>query len=726
MKAIIATIAVHLWGTESARRRFLIGSFGFVGLGGGLAFGSWNRACAGTQCPSISALEVHVPDQTSKLFAADGRLIAELGIERRTVLTLDEMAPAVPQAFVAIEDKRFYDHGGIDWRRFFGAVVANVRTFSWEQGFSTITMQLARNVFPDLLPREKLLTRKVREAKVAIEIEHTYAKDKILELYLNQIHMGRPSLYGVDAAAHAYFGKSARDVNVAEAALLAALAQRPGRYDPRIYPERAIARRNIIIGLMRGQGVLTADEAAYWQAYPLTTDRAQEQRTVAPYFVEHVRQQLTRRFGDDLYRRGLNVFTTLDLDVQETAERILEAELERIEGDSSWGAEFWGPVSYQEYLEISALDPDDIRSATTPYLQAAFLAMDAETGYVRALIGGRDFEDSKFNRATQAERQAGSTFKPFVYSAALRFGNKPVTYIVNDSALSVEQRDSSLWQPQDFDNNPRGLMTMRQSLYGSRNLSTIRLGMEIGERTVIGEARKYGLTSRLSPFPSIHIGSADVTLIDMVAAYTTFANLGYRTTPVFVQRVEDRDGNILLEAEVRRYEVLDPQRAWLMVDMLRDVTRKGPDEVVDFGGTAAGGMRYGGFNHPTGGKTGTTDDGTDVWYLGFTRDMVAGVWMGFDEKARIAELTGGGRLAAPTWARIMSEVYSRRTAPGDWPSPQQLGLVTVDVDQTTGFLHTPYCPIEYLKWEWFVPGTEPVHACPVHDIFAPIRPLSRP
>lgn len=726
MKELFDTLSEHLWRSQRARRRLLLGSFGFMGLGGGLALGSWTRACAGTQCPSISALEIHVPDQTSKVFAADGRLIAELGIERRTVLTLDAMAAAVPQAFVAIEDKRFFDHHGIDWRRFFGAVVANVRSLSWVQGFSTITMQLARNVFPDLLPHEKLLSRKVREAKVAIEIEHTYAKDKILELYLNQIHMGRPSLYGVDAAARAYFGKSARDVNVAETALLAALAQRPGRYDPRLYPERAIARRNLVIRLMRDQGDLTPQEAEYWEAYPLTTNRAQEQRTAAPYFVEHVRQLLTRRFGDDLYRRGLNIFTTLDLDVQETAERILEEELERIESDSSWGAEFWGPVSYQEYLEISSLDAEDVRSTSTPYLQTALVTIEAETGYVRALIGGRDFEDSKFNRATQAERQAGSTFKPFVYSAALRFGNKPVTYMVNDSALTVEQRDSSLWQPQDFDNRPRGWITMRQSLYGSRNLSTIWLGMEIGERTVIGEARKYGITSRLSPFPSIHIGSADVKLIDMVAAYTTFANLGYRTTPLFVQRVEDRDGNILMEAEVRRHEVLDAQRAWLMVDMLRDVTRRGPDEVVDFGGTAVGGMRYGGFNLPTGGKTGTTDDGTDVWYIGFTPDLVTGIWMGFDEKGRIAELTGGGRLVAPVWARIMKEVYSRRPNPGDWPSPQQLGLVTVDVDQTTGFLHTPYCPIEYLKWEWFVPGTEPVHACPVHDIFAPIRPRSRP
>jgi len=677
-----------------------------VAFGGGLGFGSWTRACSAGRCPSIGVLTEYVPQQTSKVFAADGRLITELGATHRTVLPLAEIPPAIRNAVLAVEDKRFYRHHGIDWIRFFGAVRANVMSLSWAEGFSTITMQVARNVFPDRISREKVLTRKIKEGRVAIELEQTFDKDRILELYLNQIYLGNGA-HGVESAAQRYFGKSAREVNVAEATLIAALIQLPERYNPWIYPERALRRRNMVIRLMRDQGFLSRDEAAYWRAYPVELETGGGIGAAAAYFVEHVRQELERRFGPSrLYEEGLSIYTTLDPDLQEAAERAMEAQLTRIEEDSSIGGKYLGRLTYQQYLE-QASEEGDARGPFSPYLQGALVTMDASTGHVLALVGGRDFRDSKFNRATQALRQAGSAFKPFVYSAAVRAG-RPLSYIVNDSTISMLQMDSTMWEPKNYDDTTFGRMTMRRSLFLSRNLSTIRLGMELGEQTVIGEVRKYGITSRMRPYPSLHIGAADVTLLEMTAAFTAFANLGYRTSPIFVLRVEDRDGRILWEPTVRRDEVMDPLHMWLVVDMLRDVARRG---------TAAGALARAGFTFPSGGKTGTTNDGMDTWYIGFTRELVTGIWVGFDEKARISERAYGSTLAAPAWGAFMSEVYQRRPSPEEWPQPE--GLVIRGIDGTTGYLYTPFCPGE--TFEFFVAGTEPSLYCPIHNPFAPGR-----
>src|SRR5574341_1245167 len=424
----------RLWTDIQSRRRIILGLGLICAYVGGLGFGSWTRVCAGNRCPSISALlpGAFNPTQTSKVYAADGRLITELGIERRTVLPLAQMPAHLKNAFIAVEDKRFYSHHGIDFLRFFGALKANILTLSWSQGFSTITMQLARNVFPEKIPRTKRLTRKLMEARVAIEIEHSFSKDQILELYLNQILLGG-GVYGVESAAQAYFGKNARDLNVDEAAMLAALPKNPEGYNPRKHPGRAVRRRNVIITLMRDQGYLTPEEAEYWKAYPLVLSGRTDYRDVAPYFVEWVRRQLDARFGRDLYQRGLRIYTTLDLDMQEAAERAVRQQLDAIEaGAYSPGGQYPHPT-YGDYVERGGGGQDQ---AITPYLQAAFMAIEARTGYVRALVGGRDYGDSKYNRATQAQRQAGSTFKPFVYAAAVRNGHA-VTELLDDSPLST-------------------------------------------------------------------------------------------------------------------------------------------------------------------------------------------------------------------------------------------------------------------------------------------------
>jgi penicillin-binding protein 1A len=681
----------------------------------GLTYGSWTRVCAGEHCPSISRLISagdHVQLQTSKVFAADGRLISELGLERRTVLPLSEIPLPVRQAFIATEDKRFYSHHGIDYVRILGALKANIVSLRYVQGFSTITMQLARNIFPEDISREKKLTRKLKEARVAAEIEHNFPKDTILQLYLNQIDLGAGA-HGVEAAAQIYFGKSARQLNVAEAATLAALPKAPGTYNPRKHPERAVRRRNVVLGLMRDQGYLTPEQTELWKAYPLVlTSKRTNYGDVAPYFVEWLRVQLDARLGRDLYEGGLRIYTTLDLDMQEAAERAMQSQLDAIEAGVYSNGEFPGRTTYREYIESRESGED--QGPFTPYLQGALVALESNTGYVRAMVGGRDFGDSKFNRATQAVRQPGSTFKPFVYSAAVRAGHA-ITELLDDSPLDppVIQLDSTLWQPKDYDDTTLGLIPMRRSLYESRNLSTIKLGMALGEQTVIGEVRRYGITTPLPPYPSIHLGAKGVMPLEIIAAYSAFATLGTRVVPIGILRVEDRQGNIVWQPAIRREAVMDPEHAWLMLDMLRDVVRQCDPRGC---GTAYSAVWRAGFTLPSAGKTGTTDDYTDAWYVGFTPELVAGIWVGYDLQQRILDHNaGGGRIAAPAWTAFMRDVYERRPAPPDWERPDS--LITREVDWSNGYLATPFCPQDVRHWDWFYPGTEPSQACPIHTPF---------
>jgi len=681
------------------RSILLVFTFGLA-AGAGLAYGSWALVCRGGQCPTIEVLEDYTPRQTSKLYAADGRFITELGLERRTLIRLSEIPKPVQDAFVITEDKRFYDHAGIDWVRVFGAAKRNIVAGGWAQGFSTITMQLARNVFPERISREKNVVRKLKEAKVARAIESKYTKDKILELYLNQIYLGNGA-YGVETAAQRYFGKSARDLNLAEAATLAALPKAPERYNPRRYPERAIQRRNTIVELLRREGRISDADASLAKAYPLQLAHKSDAGDVAPYFVEWVRQQLDQKFGKRLYEQGLKVYTTLDVDMQSAAERALEQQIRAIEG-GKYGK--YTHSTYEQYQAGRGGAGEEARVANSPYLQGAFIALDPRTGSVRALVGGRDFDDSKFNRAAQALRQPGSTFKPIVYATAVQNG-RPFSSMLDDAPVSVPQMGGSQWTPQNYDNKFEGRMVMRRALYQSRNLPTIRLGMELGEQSVIDMARRFGLSTPIPPYPSIHIGSADVYPLEMVAAFSTFATLGVRATPNAILRVENARGEVLWEPTPVKAQVMTPEEAWLMVDVLKDVVRRG---------TAAN-VWASGFRVPAGGKTGTTNDGADVWFIGFTADLVAGVWMGMDRPAKIKANAQGGVLAAPAWTAFMTEVYRRKPAPPDWPRPE--ALVSRQVDRSSGLLSNPWCPKELVYTEFYIPGTEPVRECDLHSAF---------
>jgi penicillin-binding protein 1A len=676
-------------------RGILIATAFLVSGAAGLFYGSWALVCRAGRCPAVEVLDEYTPRQTSKLYAADGSFIAEIGLERRTVVKIADIPPVVRSAFVVPEDKRFYEHSGIDWARVPSAIFNDLRTLSWSQGFSTITMQLARNIFPERISRDKSPIRKLKEVKVARAIEARYPKDRILELYLNQINLGNGA-YGVETASQRYFGKSVRDLNLAEAATLASIPKAPSRYDPRRFPDRVIQRRNTIIELMRREGAVSDADASLAKAYPLRLARKTDAGEFAPYFVEWVRQLLDDQFGRQLYEQGLKVYTTLDVELQAAAERALANQLAAIESGR------FGPyqhMTYERYLAQASGGEEQRGAANSPYLQGAFIALDPRTGAVRALIGGRDFEDSKFNRAVQALRQPGSTFKPIVYSDAIQNGRSP-SYILDDSPMSYTPAGGQVWEPQNYDNKFEGNMPLRRALYTSRNLATIRLGMELGEESVIDMARKFGITSAIPPYPSIHIGAAAVSPLELISAYSAFPTLGTRASPMAILRVENQKGDVLWEPQPTRSSVLSQDEAWLMVDMLKDVVRRG---------TAAGSVgSY--FHVPAGGKTGTTNDYSDVWFIGFTADLVAGVWMGLDRPQPIKSNAQGGALAAPAWTAFMTQVYKRKPPPPDWPRPA--GIITREIDVTSNTLWTPGCAgVE--ATEFYIPGTEPSQTCAI-------------
>ena len=683
---------------------FLLGcsGLGIVGALGFAAYWTW-FLCAGDRCPSVAQFDEYQPAQPARLYAADGRFIAEVGLERRSVVRLEQVPQHVIDAFVITEDKRFYRHDGIDFIRIFGSVWANVKAVGFSEGFSTITMQLARNVFPAQLPaRSKAqgamasLVRKFREAKVARELETRFSKERILELYLNQIPFGSGA-YGVESAARRYFGRPINELTVAEGAMLAALPKAPSRYNPRRFPDRAIQRRNTVLELMRREGALSDADASVAKAYPLRLNRPARGGTgeIAPYFVEWVRAELVRRFGRQAYEQGLRVMTSLDLDMQGAAEHAMERQLQAIEA-GTYGT--FPHVSYEAYLAKAQNGSAEVDAANSPYLQGAFVAIDPSNGAVRALVGGRDFDDSKFDRATRALRQPGSTFKPIVYATAVQTG-RPPSYFLDDEPIEVPQIDGRLWTPQNYDLKFEGRVTMRRALYQSRNLPAIRLTMELGESGVVEMAKAFGLTTKVPPYPSIALGSADVYPIEMIASYSTFANLGWRVPPTPILRVETLDGRRLFEANPERVQVLGREEAWIMVDMMKDVVTRGSGAAV----------RRGGFLLPTAGKTGTTNEYSDVWYIGYTTDLVAGVWMGFDQPKRIMNDAQGGRLAAPAWTSFMREVYERKPAAPDWPRP--FGIKSVLIDPATGLLAGPGCAADSARVEFFLPGTEPRTQC---------------
>ena len=696
-----------------------LGLLFLVAAGAGLAHGAWRNLCS--DCPSIAQIYTYEPRQTSKLYARDSTLVWEFGEERRTLVSLETLPAYVPQAFIAIEDRRFYSHSGLDWRGIARAGLEVLRTRSLSgAGGSTITQQLARNMWTDRLGFEKRLLRKLKEWQVAMALERAYTKDQILETYVNQIGYAH-GWYGLETASRNYFGKSAIDMNPAEAALLAAIVIRPERYSPLNNPDAGLQRRNLVLNLMAEQGYLTGEEAARWKGEPVPTERARRVENQAPYFVEWVRGILDDRFGRKLYTGGLEIYSTLDLEMQADAQAAMEAGWERIESRPGFSH-----TTYAEFAEANqGADYRDI-----PYVQGMFVALDPATGEIRAMIGGRDHVHSKFNRATDAERQAGSSFKPFVYTAALESGI-PATEVITDAPVVIDQVDGTTWRVRNYDPEFLGDITMREAVAKSINTVAVKVGCRVGLPTVAQMARRLGIRTEIEPFPSTSIGAAEVVPLQMVEAYATLANLGAHVRPFAVLKVESPNGEVLWEPRPERTQELDPRVARLGVSLLEEVVRAGTGHNAI---RLVAGLPY---EVPAAGKTGTTNEASNVWFLGFTPNLVAGVWFGLDLPVTIVDKATGGGLAAPVWGDFMRRVYygepdteepagaqSQERAPLlEIPEPWPIlpGLIRLRVDRKTGLLASRWCPPEQAYEELYLPGTEPTGPCDVQ-----IRPLIRP
>jgi len=675
------------WLSNTGKRRLLM--IGGIGLAVLLAVGSvlWLR-CGLKGCPDVDMLKGYMPDQASVVVDRDGEEVSKLFVERRTVVTVDSMPEHLLDAFVAIEDRRFFDHGGVDWRRVLGALAKNVKAGSIEEGSSTITMQLARNVFPEQLPaNQKTLWRKLGEAWVAREIEKRYTKREILELYLNQIYFGSGA-YGIQAAADEYYAKPVAKLTLAESALLAALPRAPSRLNPRANREAALEGRELVLQRMAEQGLITeAERAEAAEAKLVLKERKRDTAEVAPYFVEAVRRQLEEDLGSAIYTEGYTIHTTLDLDAQRAAERELTAQLSAMEAGR------FGSYPHDTYNGFHADSTND-GADETPYLQGAVVIMDARTGDVLALIGGRDYDDSEFNRATQARRQPGSAFKPFVYAAAVNAGYSPAHRLM-DRPLRYVMDDGRVWEPGNYDGGYAGVVTMRQALTQSKNVATVRLANEVGMSRVLGMAEQMGLGDMPSN-PSVVLGTAEVTPLQLTSAYAAFATLGQRPEPRFVMQVTDRDGRVVWQQGPEVHGVIDPAVAFVTTSMLQDVVDRGT-------GT---GVRGAGFSGPAAGKTGTTQDAADVWFVGFTPELVGTIWIGLDRRQRILRNATGGEIAAPLWGRIMRQFAG---ASAGWNAPS--GVEQVVVDEMGSIMAAGCTPQGATHTEYFVRGTAGAASC---------------
>jgi penicillin-binding protein 1A len=600
------------------------------------------------------------------------------------VVPLNRIPAHVSGAFLAVEDKRFYQHHGVDWRRAAGALARDVRSLSWKQGFSTITMQLARNVFPDQLTRDKTLRRKLAEVVFARKVEKAFRKDEILEMYLNQIYLGN-GLYGAEAAARGYFGKPVGELSNAEAATLAALPRAPSYYDPRRNPDAVVRRRNLVLDLMASAGVIAQAEAETAKDEPLKLAAPREASGAAPYFVAAVRRELLQRLGPDAETRGYRVYTTLDPRLQAAAQRELVKQVQAVES---------GRLGHFRHASCSA------KRATTPAncLQGLFVAMDPLTGEVTALVGGRDYAISQFDRVTQAKRQAGSAFKPIVFAAAIAQGIPVTTPLLGPDAVD----SLGTYRPADHVSDTADV-DLRDALRLSSNRATVVLGNRVGVARVAAEAKDLGLTTPVHPYPSSFIGAAEVVPMELVAAYSVFASGGALVKPRLIRKVVDPDGQVVYQSAVERRYVLSPAVSFLTTSLMRDVVDRG---------TGSGVRASLPYSVPAAGKTGTTDEGADVWFIGVTPDLVAGVWLGFDRPQAILSDASGGGLAAPVWGRVVADYYQRHTAPAAWNPPADVQMR--DVDRRTGMLATPYCPREDVVSEFFIAGTEPTETCPLH------------
>jgi len=639
----------------------------FAGLSAGLFMALNNDV------PEVTDLKGYKPSMTTAIYDNAGNLVTQLYSEQRTLVKIDQIPDYLKRAIISKEDPRFYQHGGLDFRGIVRAAFTNLTHGKIVEGASTITMQLANNLF---LTREKRFTRKIKQALLALQIEKYYTKDEILEMYFNQIYFGSGA-HGVEAAARTYFGKHSEELTLPECAMLAALPQAPSGFSPYRNPALALEKRNIVLGIMADKGVITTAERDAAIAAPLVLSKLEVRN--APYFAEYVRQQLAAKFGDQaIYKGGLKVTTTLDSGLQQICQDVLAAHIKQLENRIS---------------VVTGKVPDPEKP-----LQGALLAIEPATGQIKALIGGMDFSGSEFNRAVQSKRQTGSSFKPIVYTAAIDNGFR-VSDIIMDSPIVYKNDNGSDWRPENFNGKFGGPSTILDGLTFSTNVVTIKLLNSVGTGTAAKYARKMGITSPLAKDLTLGLGSSSISLLEMVDAFSVLAAGGMRAEPLSVLSVKDSEGKEIMRNEPKISEALSETTAYIVTYMLQNAIDRGTGKSI----------RDLGFTGPFAGKTGTTNEFTDVWFIGFTPRLAIGVWIGYDEKESMGSFMTGGYAAAPIVGEIMLKAYGRSS--DDFPVPEK--IVFKKICRKSGYLADVNCP-KTLDMP-FVTGSEPTKLCTLHS-----------
>ncbi|MBI4722204.1 MAG: PBP1A family penicillin-binding protein [Candidatus Stahlbacteria bacterium] len=620
--------------------------------------------------PPADRLEEYIVAGVSKVYDRKGKLIHEFYEEARTIVPLENIPKTLIKTTIVIEDKNFYSHCGIDLWAIARATICNVLNLRTVQGASTITQQLARNL---CLTMTKSTLRKIKEIVLAFRIERTYSKDEILELYFNQIYYGNGA-YGVEAAAQRYFGKHIEKLTIAECATLISIPKYPEKYNPYSAPEKVVERRNFILSVMAEKGIIAQAEKEKAQKTKLEV--VQKSTFKGNYFIEEIRKWATEKYGPELlYMGGLSIYTTLDAELQERAEKVIASGIERVE-------------EKYKYKKEDTLNP----------LQTALITIDVRTGAILAEVGGREFVKSMFNRAVQALRQPGSAFKPFTWIAALASDKFNAASIVEDAPISIRLITGQIYSPVNYDGEFFGPITLREGIAHSRNLVAVRLIQEIGPEQVVGYARRMGITSTLDPVIALSLGSSSVTLIDIVSAFSTMGNQGIRTIPYMIEKITDKENVLLYRNQPVRQQVLSPQLAYIMTNLLQSVLNEGTGV----------GARAKGFYYPCAGKTGTTDNYNDAWFIGYTPSLACGVWFGFDQRKRIGRKATSAEVALPTWTDFMISATEALHSPyEEFFVPE--GLAWKTICKKCGRVATS--STKETRKEVFIKGTEPTDYC---------------
>ena len=673
--------------------------------------------------PSLEQLENYDPDLVTRIYSSDGQVLDELFVQKRVFVELADIPVHMRHAVVASEDKRFYDHWGISLRSVFRAVVVNIVSFDpYAQGFSSLTQQLARSLYKTIGFADSY-TRKIKEIITAVQIERTYTKNEILEMYLNTVHFGHGT-YGVEAATKRFFGKESKELTTDESAILVGVLPSPASYSPIRHPERAIRRKNTVLRLMREQGYLRLAEYKEAKSKSLENIHDEPKRGTAPYFTEYVRRILEKEdeaLGVNIYRDGLKIYTTLDSRLQAIAE---EAVLKSIEyNQNKLNKRLFNDREEFEQLSYLTIFPEDsvkmmlkgemelYKDLRTKLLvQSAFIALNPKNGSILAMVGGRPDYHDQFNRSVQLRRQPGSVFKPFVYTTALDNGYPVTEQLLNQPVvLNVQNMDGSWvkWKPQNYDLSTGGLTTLREGLRKSMNLISVRMvqqGFAPAEQ-VKKTSQRMGISTNIRAVDAIALGTSEVIPIEMVAAYSALANKGVYSEPFGILRIEDRYGNVLKEFGPKREEVLSAETAYLMTDLMQTVMNRGT------GGSAR--WKYL-FNHPAAGKTGTTQGWSDAWFVGFSPNIAAGAWFGVDDyRVSLGKGQDGSRAALPAWARFMRDAHKELGLPHDkFERPEN--IIDFEICSVTKSSPWPNCPLET---EIFKKGTEPTRKCKIHKTY---------